>query len=292
MNSKTYNLEGRNIKSLDVLMEESGTNWEAKTDDLITLGGINVPDNKAVVRAEAQQVLGIVGNRYKVIQNAEAFAFMDVICEKHNATYNYVHEINNGSRYIVQAKIGDSFEARPGDEIERYITLINSFDGSSQVVAYFTSLRMFCKNQLRASLKEAQEKVSIRHTGDVVARIKEASQVLHKSEEYFVAFEKKVQFLAQKSVDKKMVDSFLDELYGKSDPEAKRASKQMAKNKIEELFDSGKGNNGSSAWDIYNGVTEYLDHYRGKEADKRMASVLVGDAFKMKDKAFQLAVNI
>lgn len=296
-----FDVSGKGIKSIDELLEETGSNWMANPEELVTVGGldlngnlvegVSVPKTRAIVRQDTRNVIGIVGSRYQPVQNSTAFAFFDTICAQENATYEHVYEIDGGRKLIAQAKVG-GFTVRDGDDIEKYVTLINSFDGSSPVLAYFTTTRLWCQNQLTASLRNATNKVAIRHTGDMDARLHEASIVMAKSTKFFDVFAEKCKFLANKAADKALVDAFLDEVIGETDKEAKTKKRENNKNAIISLFESGLGNNGSSMWDLVNGVTEWVDHRRSDNDEKRMASAIAGAGFKIKDRAFNAALSL
>ena len=61
---------------------------------------------------------------------------------------------------------------------------------------------------------------------------------------------------------------------------------------VERLFETGKGNKGQSVWDLYNGATEWVDHYKGNNEEKRFASAMFGDGANIKGKAFQSAMAL
>ena len=59
-------------------LELAGLDWNVIQKDIITSDGSSViPGFKANVRDTDNSVLGIVTDRYKVVQNSEAFAFTD-----------------------------------------------------------------------------------------------------------------------------------------------------------------------------------------------------------------------
>ncbi|MCP4705277.1 MAG: DUF932 domain-containing protein [candidate division Zixibacteria bacterium] len=274
--------------SVEAVLEKADLNWTAEPQPLITGAGISVESHKAIVRDDSNSIIGIVGKGYEPIQNSHAFSFMDTICEKFGAQYEYCYSIDNGSKMIMQAKMTEKFEVRPGDVIQQYITGINSFNGTTPLRAYFTPIRMFCDNQCRASLRAATEAVSIRHTKNALSYVEEAFRVFGMGVEYFEAFQEQAQHLAQKAVDGKMVDKFLRECMG--EPDSTRRQNQF--DEVTALFEHGKGNNGSSAWDLYNGITEYVDHHRGKNADSRLASAMTGQGSTLKAKAFSVAMAL
>lgn len=60
----------------------AGLDWQVVQKKLVTDGGIEVPGFKANLRETDNQVLGVVSDRYKVVQNADAFSFTDALLGK------------------------------------------------------------------------------------------------------------------------------------------------------------------------------------------------------------------
>jgi hypothetical protein len=104
----------------------------------------------------------------------------------------------------------------------------------------------------------------------------------------FDVFQEKSKFLAQKLVDKQMVQRFLDEVI--EDTGSTRVKNQ--REKVQELFESGRGNFGKSAWHLYNGATEFVDHFRSSDSKKRLDSAMFGSGALLKEKAFATALAL
>jgi len=234
--------------SIEEVLENANMYWVAEQHELITGTGVSIPAHKALVRSDNSSVLGVVGKGYQPMQNNEAFALMDELVKMNNAKYEYLYELDGGSKIIAQAKIDNDFEVRNGDSVQSYITMINSFDGSSPVKLYYTPIRLWCSNQLRGSVKNATESISIRHTKNIAARTEEAMRVLGMAENYFESFKEHSRMLAQKVIDKKMIDKFLEGVIGKADS----TRKENQYEDINKLIAGGMGNDGSSFWDAYN----------------------------------------
>src|SRR6478609_3032985 len=57
----------------------AGLDYEITLADVATVDGMMVPKTKAVVRYDNQTVLGTVSDRYCVVQNRQAFGFLDAV---------------------------------------------------------------------------------------------------------------------------------------------------------------------------------------------------------------------
>jgi phage/plasmid-like protein (TIGR03299 family) len=273
--------------SIDEVLESANMHWIAEQHEIFSGSGVSIPNHKALIRSDNNHVLGIVGKKYEPIQNFQAFSFLDEIVKANKAKYEYLYTVDGGAKIIVQAKIDSSFEVRKGDQIDTYITMMNSFDGKMPLRAFFTSKRLFCLNQLRGAIKHKFDSVSIRHTKNMVAKVEEAFKVLGMAEDYFVSFKEHAKAMAQKALDKKMIDKMLNEVMGEK--ESTRTENQ--KDEIVNLINSGKGNNGSSIWDFYNGIVEYSDHFRVNDEEKRLANNLVGSGLTLKEKAWEVSLK-
>jgi phage/plasmid-like protein (TIGR03299 family) len=99
-----------------------------------------IPGFYATVRQDTREVLGIVGERYRLVQNHEAFTFIDQLLGSaiHFETAGSLHR---GRRVWVLATLPDHVEVG-GDDVRPYVLLMNSHDGSTAVVAATTPIRV------------------------------------------------------------------------------------------------------------------------------------------------------
>jgi phage/plasmid-like protein (TIGR03299 family) len=262
------------------------------TDGSITDGKM-IRDHFSITRSDTHDSIGVVGTKYHPISNSAAFSFFDEIVEKHGATYTRAACVDGGSRVFLQAKLDKSFTIGNGDQTDLYVTLMNSHDGSSSLYSMITPIRLFCSNQLNAAMKQAVSKIKITHTASAEGRMADALQIYGSALTYFDKFEEAAIIMANKMVDRATLNAFIDTLMT---PPADNASSRSAtiysnkREKVIELFEEGKGNNGQTMWDLYNGVTEYVDHYFGSDIDKRFVSSLVGAGATLKNRAFNTAM--
>jgi phage/plasmid-like protein (TIGR03299 family) len=293
VNTKKNKVNLNNLTSAADAMEKAGMAWAAEQSEIVSTNGIDIPDFKLIYRGDNRAPLGVVGKDYEPVQNSDAFAFFDTICNSKGARYTTALEVKGGRKIVLQAIIPGNFEVRKGDSIAKHITLVNSHDRSCSLMAFYTPVRLFCMNQLHVAFKLQQGAVKIRHTASIKERMDLALQVFAKGEQYFEYFKQQSVALAQKIVDKAMVERFLNDVLGKPEPGKDESTKRTnQKNEITRLFESGKGNGKGSAWDLFNGVTEYIDHVRGNDEEKRLESAMFGDGAKMKQGAFEAAMSL
>ena len=294
----------KSAKSAEEAMDIAGLNWTVEEVELVTTNGLPVPQRKALYRSDNKAVIGVVGNNYSTLQNHEAFAFADTLVEKFGATYEHAYSLNGGANILLQMKINGGFDVRPGDHVDKYLNLSNHHDGGGSVMAFSGTLRAWCANQFRLMLRGAQDCIRIQHKGTLQERFAEAIKVFNMSQDVFKLFQEKCQVLTQKQVDRQMVERFLDTVVGKpveqvfnsetnTFDEIRHPKIEAKREKITELFESGKGNTGTDAWDIFNATTEFVDHFSNVGNDnRRYASALLGSGAQVKQLAFETAMAL
>jgi phage/plasmid-like protein (TIGR03299 family) len=133
-------------------IEASGLGWNvAKEPIAIDRGETSVADWSAArceeipgfyatVRQDTREVLGIVGERYRIVQNHEAFAFVDQLLGS-SINFETAGSLHGGRRVWVLATLPDHVEVG-GDVVRPYVLLMNSHDGSTAVIAATTPIRV------------------------------------------------------------------------------------------------------------------------------------------------------
>jgi hypothetical protein len=107
----------------------------------------------ALVRSDTGAHLGTVGNRYQVIQNAEAFRFMDAVLAEHGAKYETAGAIYGGAKVWLQVSLPQAaFTLAGNDRVEATALFTNPQDGSGVARCIPTSDRVVCANTLRVAV--------------------------------------------------------------------------------------------------------------------------------------------
>jgi phage/plasmid-like protein (TIGR03299 family) len=271
------------ITNVGDALSAAGLNWIAEEQPLLTGSGKVIDTHKAILRSDNNSIIGIVGSGYKVIQNGTAFVFFDTLCSQYQAKFTDAYVLGDGAKVILKAYVNGNMKIKKGDELRKRISLFNSFDGSIGVMAQFEVYRMICKNGLMGWAKE--NKVYIRHTGNAETRLTAAMEIMAKSTAYFQKFEQTAKILANKIADTAMVERFLKDMFGS---DSKRT--ENTKDEVRKLTETGAGNGDGSLWSLYNGLTDYVDHFRNDDSDKLLISSNFGSGVAMKEKAWDLVV--
>lgn len=269
-------------------IEAAGLGWSVIKKPLAVDLGSSLPDvcryrkllgHYVTVRQDIDEPLGVVGERYRIVQNHEAFAFVDQLLGSafHFETAGSLHD---GRRVWMLATLPDHIEVG-GDPVRPYVLLMNSHDGSTAVVAATTPVRVVCQNTLNWGLRQARQKFSIRHTEAVSQRVHEARRVLDISIDYYQQFKLYGDQLASERCSERQLRKVLDELYpcgvGDAASSRTRRSRENVKDRIAELFFGGEtqGNAPGSKWAAVNAIVEYGDWIRPiREGTERFGRVL------------------
>lgn len=289
---------------------EAGLNWEVRLEHITTVMGKSIPDKKAVVRMDTNEVLGVVGNIYRPIQNLEAFSFFDSIVGEGQAIYHTAGSLQNGRKIWILAKLTDPpIKVTKSDIVEKYLLLSNSHDGSSTLRMFFTPIRVVCMNTLNTALERSRGTgVYIRHCVNIKTKIKKAKEILGISRVYYNELEHKISMLVNKSIDDSMIDEYVDRVFGfdKEDREKKSLSSSYQSypkgnrrvliiNKLKELLYSDTNKLPgiqNTLWAMFNALVEYLDYRKTyKTRDSRLESIWFGHSARLKSIAFKEALN-
>ena len=148
---------------------------------VLTADGIttlDVPDRYATYRDHPKlgmQALGIVGKQYQVVQNSEAFEFLNHVADESGAVFETAGSMNGGRQVFMSMKMPEGVVLADGqDTVDMYIMATNSHDGSKAFTAAVTPIRPVCANTVRLALKTARSSWYIRHTQNVQGRIQQA----------------------------------------------------------------------------------------------------------------------
>jgi len=265
---------------------------------------IAVPDYYATLRTDTNQVLGVVGKDYEVIQNMDAFSFFDAIVGGDGIQYETAGALGKGERIFITAKLPNYIKVGSYDLIEQYLFLTTSHDGFGSITAAFTPIRIVCNNTLNAALRNHSNAFKIRHTANAKERLEEANKLMgitnqlgNELEEIFNQWAKiritdsEVKKLIQMAlVPNKEV---LQNIQAGKEDELSTCFKNMADAAFEyamtnetQQLETTKG----SLFGAYNAVTGYFQNVRTyKNEEAKLKSLLLGGTGQMRtQKAFNL----
>lgn len=251
------------------------------------------PDKYATVRTDLDIPLGIVGSKYHVIQNVEAFEFIDSIIGEGQADYETVGALGNGETVFITCKLREELIINK-DLIDKYLLLSMSHDGSSSISVMFTPIRVVCNNTLTAALSgRHQNKVVIRHTKTAKEKLEKAKVVLGIVDQQTLAYKEAFGELARTTVNDKIAEQVIAYSLGIKIEEklSSRATNILQAATLYYHEGVGQKDIVGTAWGVFNGVTGYLQNgksYTSEEA--KFKSTFMTTGVEARNKAFQTLI--
>ena len=153
-------------------------------------------------------MLGVVTDRYKVVQNTEAFAFTDSLLGE-GVQYETAGSLMGGRKVWILARLPREFIIA-GERISPYLVFSNTHDGSGAVRVAVTPIRVCCNNTLNLALATAQRSFSMIHTGDIRGKIHEAKQTLFMADQYMEDLGREFERLRKQKLSDQQVREYID----------------------------------------------------------------------------------
>lgn len=271
----------------------AGLNWAVNQEDVYTDFGEIIPGYKANIRNTDRKVLGVVTDRYKVIQNTEAFEFTDELLGK-GVRYETAGSLQEGKKVWLLARLPREYVI-DGERISPYLIFSNTHDGSGAVKVAITPIRVVCNNTLNLALSTAKRSWSMVHTGNIEEKLQEAADTLFLADEYMTELGKEFEKLKSIEVTDDQLKAYVEALL----PLEKDATPTMVKN-IRKLRDDLKAryyeapdlqNIGFNGYRFINAVSDFATHAdpirRTRNYSENVFSKTV-DGNPMIDKAYQM----
>ena len=251
---------------------------------------LELPEKHVLFRGDDQRPLGVVSDRYQIVQPREVLEFFKDIVKVGGLQLSAAGTIYGGKRFWATAKIGEASPTSLKDKLGGYLLLSTSADGSQATEAFLTSIRVVCKNTLAMAFqgsKGSRYKVSHRS----VFKPEDVKSFMGLNEAAWDAFRHNVVRLANKPVDQDLAEELTAKVLGGGE----KVVASAAYNKILDLF-NGAGQGAQldgvygTAWGFVNSVSEYVDHWaRARSDENRMVSSQWGPGADMKQRALDMA---
>ena len=293
----------------------AGLDWDVIPRPIFDEHGVELPGYKVNTRSSDGKNLGIVTDRYKVVQNSEAFAFTDALLGE-GVRYETAGSLASGKRVWMLARLENTTIAE--ENIDPFLVFTNSHDGTGAVRVAVTPVRVICQNTLNLALRDASRHWSCAHKGDIQSKLEEARYTLESADRYMKALEEEFGELKMKKVSDTQVRNMTEKLL---QIEFDNLFKQLIKNKkanvvdlkehlkqqkVEEKIERKRNDiltiyndkpdlrgTERSAFRFINAISDYATHTEDHRNTKNYQENLfmkVADGFSMIDTAYKLAI--
>lgn len=215
-----------NVTSLDVALKLSGLDFEVEkkpvyfnsTFGMTNEAGKNLPPKFtkiegqfATVRTDTMQPFGVVTDAYEILQNRDAFDFLDsLIVEGAKFETAGFFKKNGAASYITMS-------TEPmmilGDEFDPFMMISNGHDGGSAVKVCLTAIRAVCRNTAVLALKKASNLVTVQHSKKMYDKLLVAKKVLLANTKYMEELKIVAEELAVKPFSEEAFEALAYKLY-------------------------------------------------------------------------------
>lgn len=273
----TWNKIGTDIREANSVKEAlqiSGMDYEVVKAPIYLSNGKRIPDQFATKKKGTDEVFGIVGKDYTIVQNEEAFSFVDGIVQE---GLSFVKAGETSYMNYIIASLPDQYIM--DDKFTPYIIFQNSFIGASTVKACICPLRIVCQNQFAMEFRKSQNKISLRHSTSVHNRLAEAQQTLQFVADYMNIFKKHAEEMATTKVSDKAFEDIVDQ-YFLVDPEASTRKVNTINDRRTIFLNAYNAEDNQNfkgtAWGLVNAFSDYITHLEpARKSDKSSVNKFV-----------------
>lgn len=320
-----YNVETTPIAALNTKIQTMIQNGESIPAYM--LQALMIDGKKATMRTDTNHTLGIVSNEYEIVQNKDAFDFVDLltsgkISEENKPCVECAGVLHGGKRVFITVKFSEpiKIDDEGNDIIESYLVMTTTHDGTGAVRCMVTPVRVWCQNTLNIAFRNNTGHLAFKHTMNIHNKMDllnnenaaYAYSALNLYKAYKETFEAKIQEFKNKKLDEKWVNDILAQVVlpenaydvykmGSqtnflSSPDVSTRAKNIYTNMQNALF-SGIGQErlktGTALW-LLNGITTYYQNeYNWKDDEKKFDQIVDGGLIQKRvQKAYELIDEI
>jgi phage/plasmid-like protein (TIGR03299 family) len=235
-------------------------------------------------------VLGVVGERYHVLQNEDLFSFGDNILDG-GGRWETAGSIRGGRVVFGSLALERETVLDPNgvaDKVKTYLLINTSHDGSIAIQASITPVRVVCANTLNLALGSKRGKnaikqsFKIRHTQTANGKVQIARETLGLANKYMDEFDRLANAMIQHEITAQQFNDIVLAAYPKPDKDSKGAVKKW-ENKVDVINDIYTGEfNGmiaGNAWGALNALTERLDWHRSARGGNNESLLAAASGF-------------
>ena len=280
--------------SIDGWREAAGMDWRIRRSqvryavDRNAEQFITLPEQHVLFRSDTNAPLGVVSNKYQVVQPGEVIEFFRDIAKAGGLELSAAGTIYGGKRFWATAKIGEAAPASVADKIGGYILISTSADGSLATEVRRTTVRTVCKNTLQMAMADAKASIKVTHRSvfdpDSVKEFMGLNTAAWDSFRHTVTRLANIEMLEDEAVE------MTAQVFGGGEKVRETAGYK----KVLSLFNgAGMGSTldgvMGTRWGFLNAVTEYADHHvRARTDENRFVASQWGAGADLKARTLEL----
>lgn len=250
-----------NEKTVDTALTKAKLNYTVEKETLWLSDKTKVEDmvaNTYLDEKGHKHILGVVGDKYEVVQNRDGFAFVDYISD--GLKFVKGGMTHTGMVYLIAELPSVDIL---GDKFNPYVIFRNSFNGKYQLSAAITPLRVVCQNQFNFAFKHTANTINIRHSARVGERMEEAKEVLRGVANYMGHLNEVAKQFSGIKLSKSETELAVNMLFPTPDnaDDLKKVVIAQQKKAFAKMLDADDNqNHKGNAWGLVNAYTDYITH--------------------------------
>jgi phage/plasmid-like protein (TIGR03299 family) len=278
-------------KTLD-LLQATGLNWTVSKEPLLTADG-KPTQSFGLFRSDTQKWLGTVKSRYVPMQNATLAETIVLATSGIGLKANRGGELRGGQRIYIQTELP---EVHIGNSpVKRYITALNSHDGSTAIAFGSTNDVVMCDNTFHR-VYSSGDLTRYRHTESAEERIEEAMkrlrQALTSEADMVDAFKRMANIPLTTEIHKKVREAVLVDGMG-FDLDAKLSTRRTnTMDKLDAAIARELKDEGSTLWGLFNGFTRFTNHELVPKKGEKLDFVMGGGGYAINQVAYESLMEI
>jgi hypothetical protein len=204
--------------------------------------------------------------------------------------------LNGGRKVFIQ--LGIEGMSKVGDErIKRYVTIIDSNDGSTGLSVGIGEMVMSCSNQFFKFYKSGQSK--LRHTASLTQRIKEIPTLIEMALVESLKLTETYKHFQSTPLTKGLADEMVHHILGFDRTMSIKAESELSTrslNAMETLYGHIKketNQKGDNLFGLFSGVTSWTTHEKSapRRENGREESMMTGTNYRTNDQGLQFTLN-
>lgn len=254
---------GRDLSHLvntDQVWDLSGLNYGFEVIKLVSENNYATP-LFGVFRDDNHVFLGSGTKRFVPIGNERTKELCEILFQM-GFRYENAGCFDGGKVTYVSMKWRNAVIA--GENMDYYVVIVNSFDGTKPFGVFITPVRVWCKNTLNLAIRKAKRFWKLRHTTNAHIRLEEVEEGLKLLGNYIGVFEQEMDRMKLLTCDKDKVKSFVDMLFPFNDEMTARVIASQENKRAELLYRweyaPDVADMEQSAFRFINAVSDYVDH--------------------------------
>lgn len=266
------------------ILESTKTNWSAEKINLVTPCGKST-GSFGMFRSDNGEWLGTVRERYEPYQNSKLVENLVDACESINLELKSGGALRKGAKVYYQIELPTEYVGR--SNVKRYITALNSHDGSTSIAFGSSNTVVACHNRFFRAYKELEK---VKHTITAESRIEDLISNLRMTltldEKLFDQFKR----MADIEMNDAIVQTLVNKLWKVDVQKNLDSLSTRSKNQIETFANNLQTEiqlEGKTIWGLFNAVTRYTNHEAApKDELKKQDYLFTGTGATLSNLAF------